>query len=206
MPEETAVLEKTYTIEEYLEREDQSLEKHEFDNGNIIEMAGAFIPHNIVSGTCLRLLENAFIESNNLFWALNSDTKIRIEAFNKFVYADVTVPDGQPEYYVTPAGKIRRDTITNPLLIVEVLSAGTRPYDKGDKFDQYMTIPSFREYVLIEPDTPWVRVLWLSDPATGLWQMQTETDPAKSVRLHTVGLDLRLTDLYRRVQALPPVD
>ena len=144
------------------------------------------------------------MQTNKPFWALDSDTKTRLEAFNKFVYPDVTVPDGNPEYYVTPAGKVRRDTITNPLLIVEVLSEGTRHYDKGHKFDQYMTIPSFREYVLIEPEMPWVRVAWLADPATGLWQMQTETDPAKSVHLHTLGLDLRLADLYRRVGALPP--
>ena len=203
MGEETDLVQNTYTIEEYFEMEEQSLEKHEFDNGNVIEMAGALIPHNIVSGTFLRLLENIFIQEPLPFWALNSDTKTRLEAFNKFVYADVTVPDGNPEYYVTSAGKVRRDTITNPLLIVEVLSEGTRHFDKGDKLDQYMTIPSFREYVLVEPETPWVRVIHLSDPATDIWQMQTETDPAKSVRLHTLGLDLRLADLYRRVAALP---
>ncbi len=202
MNAETAILEKTYTIEEYLEMEDQSLEKHEFDNGNIVEMSGALIPHNVVAGTCLRLLENIFLQENIPFWALNSDTKTRLEAFNKFVYPDVTVPDGQPEYYVTPSGKVRRDAITNPLLIVEVLSEGTRHYDKGDKFDQYMTIPSFREYVLVEPETPWVRVIHLSDPAAGIWQMQTETDLTKSVRLHTLGFDLPLADLYGRVLAL----
>ena len=203
MGEETDLVQNTYTIEEYFEMEEQSLEKHEFDNGNVIETAGAFIPHNIVSGTFLRLLENIFIQEPLPFWALNSDIKTRLEAFNKFVYADVTVPDGNPEYDVTPAGKVRRDTITNPLLIVEVLSEGTRHFDKGDKLDQYMTIPSFREYVLVEPETPWVRVIHLSDPAMGIWQMQTETDLAKSVRLHTLGLDLRLADLYRRVAALP---
>ncbi len=204
MSEETAILEKTYTIEEYLEMEDQSLEKHEFDNGNIIEISGALIPHNIVKGTAYNLLEAFFVLNNKPFWALDSDSKTRLGAFNKFVYPDVTVPDGNPEYYVTPTGKVRRDTIINPLFIVEVLSEGTRHYDKGDKFDQYMTIPSFREYMLIEPETPWVRVIWLADPTTGLWQMQTETDPAKSVRLHTLGLDLQLADLYRRVSALPP--
>lgn len=206
MGQETVHLQQTYTIEEYFELEDQSLEKHEFDNGTLIKMSGALIPHNVVVGTCLRLLETFFIQENLPFWALNSDTKTRLEAVNKFVYPDVTVVDGNPEYYVTPNGKTRRDTITNPLLIVEVLSKGTRRYDKSDKFDQYMTIPSFREYVLIEPETSWVRVIWLADPATGLWQMQTETDMTKSVRLHTLGMDLGLEDLYRRVKALPMVD
>lgn len=197
------VAEKTYTIAEYLELEDAATTRHEFNNGTIIEMAGGTIPHNAVKGDILTFINIGVRNARLPHVVLNSDTKVRIEAQNRFVYPDVTVSDGMPVYYDTPEGKTRRDIIINPLLIVEVLSDDTRAHDKSEKFDDYCTIPGFREYILIEPEFVWVKSYYLQDPEKGLWKIQTFTDKNDALTLHSLQLNLKLEDIYAVLEKLP---
>lgn len=197
------VLEKTHTIAEYLSSEDASAARHEFYNGTIQEMAGGSIPHNAVKGEMHTNINICIRQFKLPHVVLNSDTKVRIERTNSFVYPDVTVSDEMPEYYTTPEGKLRRDIITNPLIIVEVLSETTRDHDKGSKFDQYCTIPGFREYVLVEPESVWVKSCYLQDPEKGLWKIQTLTDLDDSLTLHALQAEIKLADLYAVLEKLP---
>lgn len=196
-------IEKVYTISEYLSREDASELRHEFNNGTLIEMAGGILPHNMIklrfAGTLDLLLEKQKMPHV----ACNSDTKVRLEAVNRFVYPDLTISDGQPVYYRTPEGALRRDIIVNPLLIVEVLSEDTRAYDKAEKFENYCTIPGFREYILIEPESVWVKSYFLQDPANDLWHIQTLTDRSATLKLQSVNLDVSLEELYAVLDKLP---
>ena len=199
----TEIATKYYTIAEYLELEDRSEARHEFQNGNLKEMAGGILPHNAVK---LRLggRLDQMLESKNIpHMVLNSDTKVRIEAANQFVYPDLTISDGTPEYYTAPEGAVRRDIIINPLVIIEVLSEGTRDYDKGEKFDLYCTIPGFREYVLIEPETVWVKSMYLQDPVNSLWKHEILTEKDANLTIHSLNLSLPLNDLYAVLDKLP---
>lgn len=194
---------KHYTIAGYFELEDASETRHEFNNGKLTEMAGGILPHNSIKlrlgGTVDRLLDTQKLPH----MALNSDTKVRIEAFNRFVYPDLTISDGTPEYYTTPEGALRRDAIVNPLVIFEVLSEDTRNFDKGGKFDLYCTVPGFREYVLVEPEAVWVKSLYLHDPAGNLWRHQILTDRQAVLTLHSLHFDIPLDDLYAVLDKLP---
>ncbi len=152
-------LQKYYTIAGYLEMEDASETRHEFHNGTLKEMAGGILPHNVFKGEAFTFVNLAVKAANIPHMALNSDTKVRIEAYNRFVYPNVTISDGTPEYYTTPEGAVRRDIIINPLVVIEVLSEETRGFDKGEKYEMYCSVPGFREYVLIEPETVWARSL-----------------------------------------------
>jgi len=197
------VAEKTYTIAEYLEMEDAATVRHEFNNGTIIEMAGGIIPHNTIKGEIYTDINIGIRRSNSPHVVLNSDTKVRIESKNRFVYPDVTVSDGMPVYYDTPEGKTRRDTIINPLLIVEVLSDDTRAHDKAEKFDDYCTIHGFREYILIEPEYVWVKSYYLHDPSKNLWQIEIITDKNATLSLRSLQLTLKLEDIYAVLEKLP---
>jgi Uma2 family endonuclease len=191
-----------HTIAEYFDLEDASEVRHEFDNGTITEMAGGILPHNVLKGEVYTNINIAIRSAKMPNMALNSDTKVRIESANRFVYPDITISDGKPEYYTTPEGVVRRDTIINPLLIVEVLSENTRDYDKGGKFDLYCTIPGFREYILIEPETCWVKSMYLKDPANGLWKREVLTDRGASLTLHSLQLSLPIEEFYAAVERL----
>jgi len=203
MHEEITILEPpVMSAEEYLNAEARASEKHEYDHGNLTNMAGGDILHNLIKGEIFSLLKQ-IIEANHLpFWVLDSDMKAWFPALDKFVYPDVTIISKPPQFYVAPGGKVRRDAIVNPVLIVEVLSDETRDYDKGNKFDSYCTLPTFREYLLVEPEKTWVKTIYLEDPAGGLQRIKTHTDRTDRVHLHSIGCDLALADIYRVLDEL----
>ncbi len=203
MHEEVTLLEvPTISAEDYLDMEARSPVKNEFDNGKLLEMAGGDYYHNKVKFDIAFLLEQIFRASRPDLEVLDSDMKTWFTSIGKFVYPDATVIVRPPQFYVAESGKIRRDAIVNPVLIVEVLSDDTRNYDKGEKFDYYCTLPSFREYLLVEPEKAWVKTIYLEDPANGLQRVTTYSDLSESVVLHSIGCEIRLADIYRVLEGL----
>ena len=194
---------KLLTISEYLAAEDAAETRHEFQNGNTIAMAGGTLSHNAVKGEIYTLINLAIKSAKIPHMVLNSDTKVRIESANRFLYPDVTISDGTPEYYTTPEGRIRRDIIINPLAIVEVLSEETREYDKGGKFELYGSIPGFQEYILIEPEEVWARSMFLQDPAQNLWKHEIFTGKDAKLPIRSLGLELALAEIYAVLEKLP---
>ena len=144
----TEVAEKYYTIKEYLAFEQRAVNKHEYYNGKIIKISGGTFAHNLIANNVSSELSVAL--RSKAFFVLNSDMKIRIPQFDCFVYPDTVVVFEKPIFY-----EDRTDVIMNPLLIVEVSSRSTRKNDRTTKFEYYKTLPSFKEYVLIEQTTPW---------------------------------------------------
>jgi Uma2 family endonuclease len=141
------------SLEKYFQAEESALYKSEYHNGKIIKMAGGTVLHDNLGSRFIYLLTD-FVERNDFSYLINgSDTKIRIEAYNKVVYSDALVICEKPQYYAN-----RKDTITNPLLIVEVLSDSTEDFDRTLKFDYYRTLESFKEYVLVHQDQMLVSV------------------------------------------------
>lgn len=191
------------TISEYLEAEDAAEARHEFQNGNIIAMAGGALSHNAVKGEIYTLINIAIKSAKIPHMVLNSDTKVRIESANRFLYPDITISDGTPAYYTTPEGSIRRDIIINPLVIIEVLSEDTRNYDKGGKFEFYGSVPGFQEYILIEPEEVWARSMFLQDPEQNLWKHEIFTDKDAKLPIRSLGLEIPLSEVYAVLDKLP---
>ena len=95
----------------------------------------SLLSHNRLAQKAAKLIDN-FIEDNDFnFIVSNSDTKIRIDYYNKVVYPDAIVICQEVAYFEN-----RKDTIVNPILIVEVLSDSTQTYDKTTKFEMYRTL------------------------------------------------------------------
>ena len=149
---------------EYLAFEEKSEVKHEFHDGKLIQMAGGTHNHNTISANIIGLLFSFFLKKETPCNTLTSDQKVYVPATNRVVYPDTTVYCGEPEFYLD-----RTAVISNPLLIVEVLSEETAEYDRTTKFENYCSIPSFREYVLVAQDRPFVEAFYLHDPETALW-------------------------------------
>lgn len=185
---------KKVSVEDYLRAEEKTMHKHEYHNGIIKKMAGGKLPHNQLAQKVASIIDS-FIESNELGLIVsNSDTKIRIERYNKFVYPDAVVICEKPEFYQN-----RKDTITNPLLIVEVLSDSTKDYDRTTKYEYYRTIPSFREYVLVHQDTKHVSVY--TKQADFTWLIHDYDGDDATAILHAIqGCPLPLKRLYRGLE------
>ena len=142
-----AKLQTFIPLGKYFQAEEKALYKSEYHNGKIIKMAGGSYNHDSIATKCTHLMLE-FVDKNDLLYAINgSDLKIRIETHDRVLYADALVISEKPIFYEN-----RTDTITNPRIIVEVLSKSTAQYDMSEKFDFYRTLDSFKEYVLIHQD------------------------------------------------------
>ena len=143
-----AHLRPRYSYAEYLAYERDSELKHEFDDGEILAMAGGSRRHNALALRIGAVLDAARQPGCVAF---QSDQRVRVLATGKATYPDVSMVCGPIEG--DPADPTSA-TITNPTLIVEVLSPTTAPYDRGDKWQQYQLIPSLHEYLLISQAEP----------------------------------------------------
>lgn len=151
-----------YSYEEYLAYERDSGMKHEYEAGEITAMAGGSRRHNALA---LRVGAALDAMRGDDCVAFQSDQKVRVLATGKATYPDVTVVcgtiDGDP---ADPSGA----TITNPTVLVEVLSPSTEEDDRGNKWRHYQLMPSLREYVLVSQDSPRIEVFRRS--AEGVWE------------------------------------
>ena len=186
---------KLYSLEEYLAKEEKAAFKSEFYNGQIIRMAGAKITHNFIAGNIFVALSNAIKSNNKKFFAINSDQKIHIPNKDIAVYPDALVISEKPEYWNN-----RKDLITNPILVVEVLSKSTRGYDRGEKFMHYRTLPSFKEYVLIEQDEKKVEIWFKAKENT--WEITTVTDIEAECFFNSIGVSVSMSDIYENIDEL----
>lgn len=191
MPE-FAEAKKTWTVAEYLSHEQQQGERYEYRNGHIILMAGGSINHNRIAQNLSKYLDNA-LEDKPEFQVFGSDQKIYLPKFNFYVYADALVVAETPL-----VAKEEAQAITNPILIVEILSKTTEQYDRKQKFLEYRSLASFKEYVLVRQDKP--EVLTFYKVKSNLWQEEEFVGLEGVVPLRSLGIELRLGDIYRRLE------
>ncbi len=192
-PKKTIRKPKSYTLAEYLDKEEMAVNKHQFFNGKIQQMAGAKAKHNQIALQVASALLVSVKKLSQKYKVYNSDQKIYIASENIALYPDALVISEKPEFY-----EGREDLITNPLLIVEVLSKSTQGYDRGEKFMLYQRCPSFQEYILIEQETlkveSWCRI------KENTWERTFETDRSKSLAIRSIGVELSLEDVYSDVE------
>lgn len=186
---------KRYTIEEYFKLEEKSLHKNEFTNGKITAMAEGTLNHGNISGTIYFLLMTLFFNSEEEVEVFSNDQKVYIPDFNKFTYTDTFVIKGNTETY-----KGGKQAILNPTLIVEVSSKSTERYDRSTKFRMYQSLPSFKEYVIVNQDMPIVEVFYKINEKK--WQVTSYIGFDEVVKLETIDAELKMSDIYKKAEDL----
>lgn len=178
------------TVEEYLAFERASETKHEYIDGEVLAMAGASFAHNLIVGNTIIGLGPQL--RRGPCRVLPSDMRVLIEATGLFTYPDLTILCGQPLF-----GPDQPDTLLNPTALIEVLSPSTEAYDRGRKFQQYRSIPTLREYVLIAQDA--YRIEHFARQEGDLWLFSEATDTEASLTLPALNCTLTLADVYAGV-------
>lgn len=187
---------KWVSPEEYLAREEQSAAKHEYFDGEVFAMAGGAPEHNLIAANVIRELGNQLEAGPCRVYS--SDQRVKIPATGLYTYPDVTVVCDEPVYEPS-----RVPSLLNPTLIVEVLSESTEAYDRGEKFAQYQTIPSLREYVLVAADRQGIERFTRQGPAGetgGEWTYAGCSEPAGSLPLASIGCVLSVERVYAKVE------
>jgi Uma2 family endonuclease len=184
------LLQKTYTPAEYLELEEKAEFRSEYRDGEIVPMAGGTTNHNRIS---LNIATNlTFSLKGQSYEVYMSDVRLWIPPNRQYTYPDVMLIQGEPIYLENTTS-----TVTNPRLIVEVLSKSTGNYDRGDKFDYYRSIPTLQEYILIDQSR--YHVIQYAKANEEQWLMTNYSQAEGIVKLGSVDLTLSLHDLYDRV-------
>ena len=188
--QEIKVVTAYYTPEEYLELEEKADYKNEYRDGEIISMTGGTTNHNKLA---LNLATGLNVALNDLDYEIYiGDVKLWIPRYREFTYPDVMVIEGQPVYYST-----NTTIVTNPVLIVEVLSKSTKDYDRGDKFLYYRSIPEFKEYILID-QTKYYVMQYVKTSENQWILTEYETEDAM-INLSSINVELSLKQLYKKV-------
>lgn len=184
---------KKYTIEEYLEMEEASQERHEYYQGEIFAMSGPKVPHGIISGnTFLALGTKLKGKSCRPF---NGEQRIHIEKNSLFTYPDISIVCGDVETRNNDDWNI-----LNPTVIIEILSPSTRDYDRGQKFKLYRDVPSLKEYILIDSEFINVEVFFLNDE--NHWELREYKSIENSFILKSVQVQLDLKEIYEGTKLL----
>ena len=178
---------KKYTIEEYLEMEEASQERHEYYQGEIFAMSGPKVPHGIISGNTFLALGNKL--KGKSCRPFNGEQRIPLEKNTLFTYPDIFIVCGEIETRNNDDWNI-----LNPIVIVEILSPPTRDYDYGQKFKLYRDILSLKEYILIDSESINAEVFFLNDH--GNWELIEYKSIGDLFTLTSVQVKLELKEIY----------
>jgi Uma2 family endonuclease len=184
---------RIWTASDYLAWERQEPTRHEFFEGEIFAMPGATREHNLLVLNVGAELRSALREKPCEVYA--ADMRVKVPATGLYTYPDGVVVCGQAELEDDAL-----DTLLNPRVLVEVLSVSTEAYDRGKKFEQYRSIPSFVEYLLVAQDR--VHVEHFSRQADGAWLLR-EAQAGGRIELLSIGCVLQLDEVYLEVFARP---
>ena len=183
---------RRYTLEEYFELERNSEERFEFWNGEVFCMSGGSRAHELIIRNLLVSLTLKLRGRN--CEAFTSNTRIKVPSAPPYRYPDLTASCDTAEF--EKIGGI--DALTNPVLIIEVLSSSTESYDRGEKFAHYKSIPSFGEYLLIAQYRPFVTQFIKHDERT--WLQREYNDLDAEFILSSLVCELSLREIYENVE------
>jgi Uma2 family endonuclease len=189
----TTFLSKRMTMTQYLHFDEQVAEKHEFVNGKLTKMSGGTFNHNQIAANLLALLKNLLKTKAHKYYVLGSDMKIYIPELDNIRYPDVVVIAEKPEFF-----RRRKDVITNPLLIVEVISPSTSKFDTNGKFEEYQSIPTLQDYVVVSQEAPYVSVFHRE--AADLWRSQVCKKLSGNVPLKSIEVEMPLVEVFDGVK------
>lgn len=175
------------TYAEYLALERTSAEKHEYLRGEVWAMAGGTPRHALMQANCSRLLGAAL--AGKPCGVYSSDLRVRIEATDRSTYPDVTVVCGKRD-----VAKDDSDAVTNPVVIVEVLSETSEASDRGEKFAHYRRLDSLKEYVLVNHQRRLVEVFRRGSGISWEYFPFGEQD---RVELKSIDVTLAIEEIFR---------
>lgn len=176
-----------FTIEEYLQMEETSEEKHEYYQGEIFAMSGAKVPHNIIAGNLYGELRQRL--KGKTCRPFNSDQRVYIHQNSLFTYPDISIVCGE---IIT----LNNDNwnILNPSVIIEVLSKATKNYDRGDKFKLYRDIATLKEYILIDSETISIEAFRINDG--GHWELEEYKKLDDSLLVKSIQASIPVIEIY----------
>lgn len=182
---------KNVTPEEYLEIDANSERKVEYRAGEVFVMQGASTNHNRIVMKVGRRAGNQ-LEGKGCE-VLPSDMRVASPNFQSYNYPDITIVCGEIELRENVF-----DTLTNPTVIVEVVSKSSEADDYHRKFMYYKQIPALKEYVLIDSFRE-IGVNVFRRQSNNSWLTETYIRLEDNLVLQSVNITISLKDIYENI-------
>lgn len=186
-----SIVTRRVTPEEYLELERAAEFRHEYRDGEIVAMSGASRWHVRIVSNLVAELGTQFRETACNVYPI--DLRVSADASRLFTYPDVIITCGEEKFLDK-----HFETLLNPVVLIEVLSPSTKSYDRGEKFRRYRTLESLREYLLVAQDE--MHIEHWTRQSDGNWTKTEFRNPDEIIKLVSVGAELRVTEVYRKVE------
>jgi Uma2 family endonuclease len=177
------------TEEEYLEIERATEFRNEYYDGNMYAMSGGSATHAFIIANVARALGNALDDKPCRI--ASSDFRVRVPPERFYTYPDVVV-------VCDPIQLFQKDTLLNPILLIEVLSPSTESRDRGFKFDRYRAIDSLQEYALVSQFEPHVEVFRRHE--AGKWLFSVFKGLEETCTFESIGVTVPLSEICRKVE------
>ena len=173
---------------EYLALERNSLDiKYEFFDGEAFAMVGAGKNHNRINVNLTVELGGKFKADKSSCNLFSNDMRVKIA--ENYVYPDIVIYCGDAEFEDNEF-----DTLTNPVIIMEILSESTEAFDRGKKFAYYRKIPTLQEYILISQTEYHVEQYIRSDDSK--WEYRSYEGAGQILKMESVQCELPLSEIY----------
>ena len=176
------------TIDEYLTAEEQSEIKHEYIGGQVYAMSGASRNHNLIAGNLFAIVRNHLRGSNCRGFISDMKVKIETQTADLFYYPDVIVTCNSQDN--------QKFFLTDPCLVIEVLSPSTESIDRREKWLEYQNLSSLKEYVLVSQSEMKVEIYRRDD--TGKWSIKNLIDN-NYLELISIDLTIPMSLIYEDV-------
>jgi len=183
------------TIAQYLDRERDSLEKHEYRDGEILAMSGGSARHSLITANVIGELRDRLKGKPCRVYA--SNLRVRIPKSVLYTYPDASVVCDAPQ--VDPDDPLR-ETVINPT----ILSPSTEAYDRGEKFSRYRQLDSLKQYILVSQAMP--RVELFLRRGDGAWLFTAFAGTEANAQLPSLGITLTLAEIYAGVDFSEPAN
>lgn len=180
-----------FTIAEYLEMENNAVEKNEYYKGEVFAMSGAKLNHNIVSRNLITALGNKF--KGKPCKPFGSDMRIHIPSNTLFTYPDISIVGGKVE-------SLNDDDFNflNPTVIIEILSKSTKNYDRGDKFKLYRDIPTLKEYILVDSERLGIEAFRINK--NNHWELEEYKLLTETLIIKAVEVEIAIEEIYEDLE------
>lgn len=192
---------KRYTVQEYLELEKASQEKHEYFQGEIFplhrnedfdgvtSMSGASFNHNLIFSNLFSFLGAKLKDTKYI--PFGSDMRMNIPENTLFTYPDISIYCNEIKHLDED-----KDTSLQPTIIIEILSPSTKDYDRGSKFKLYRDIPSLKEYIMVDSESILAEAFYINENQN--WELKEYKDINDSLKFISLDFEVSLKDIYSR--------
>jgi Uma2 family endonuclease len=178
-----------YTLEEYLAIEDTAEERSEFYYGELFAMAGGTLNHNLIVQNIATVIRNQIRLKGKSCKTFTENVKLELIKNNYYVYPDMMLT-------CQPLDLQSKRIIQNPVLVAEVLSESTKGYDESTKKDYYLHLSTLNYYLLIEQDTPHIK---LYSRRQNEWVYQSFESLTDTIQLPDLDISFQVEEAYLEV-------